>query len=230
MSVAIANCSQETPIQIDVYAEQKKSVGTIEVPKALLQSKRKPAIDSDKHLVDRTLRGDTRAYDLLVMKYQSRIARLVSVYIQDFDSAKDVVQESFFRAYKALTNYRGDSQFYTWLYRIAVNTSYNYLKANRNWLTRVETMEDNSQAEHAESKSLDPERASHNDDLKRGIHHAVAKLPLELRTVLMLREVEGLSYEQISEVVGCELGTVKSRISRARERVTEKTRHLYEKD
>jgi RNA polymerase sigma-70 factor (ECF subfamily) len=165
---------------------------------------------------------------MLVIKYQSRIARLVSVYIKDFDAARDVVQESFIRAYKALNNYRRESRFYTWLYRIAVNTSYNYLKSNKSRLTRMESIEGNLQAEQAESLFKNPEQSYQNDDLRRGIQRAVSLLPLELRSALVLREVEGMSYEQIAEVVGCELGTVKSRISRARERVVQKTKHLYE--
>lgn len=228
MSVAIASSLQTNPVEALLFgaegtfgiAEQLKGKGSTKETKT--------KTDSDSRLVKLTLEGDKQAFDLLVIKYQSRITRLVSVYIQDFDAAKDVVQESFFRAYKALRNYRRESQFYTWLYRIAVNTSYNYLKSNKSWMTRMESMEGNAQAEQAESQYLSPERAYQNDDLRQGIQRAVSLLPLELRSVLLLREVEGMSYEQIAVVVGCELGTVKSRISRARDRVVQKTAHLYE--
>lgn len=230
MSAATLNIAAENPVNAGLFALKIKTRGKSEsAKKTSLKNPKTKDVESDVYLVDRTLEGDKRAFDMLVVKYQTRIARLVAVYIQDFDAARDVVQESFIRAYKALHNYRRESQFYTWLYRIAVNTSYNYLKSNKSWMTRMESMEGNVQAEQAESQYLDPERSYQNDDLRRGIQRAVAQLPLDLRCVLLLREMEGLSYEQIAEIVGCELGTVKSRISRARERVVQKTTHLYER-
>jgi len=235
MSVVTAKCVQDYSGDFEAFSSKRKSLGIIEAPKVFARAEKKSQPEEDKkssdnYLVELTLNGDTRAYDMLVIKYQNRISRLVSVYIQDFDSARDVVQETFIRAYKALKNYRQESQFYTWLYRIAVNTSYNYLKSNKSRLTRMESIEDNHQAEQAESLYMDPEHARANEDLREGIHKAVSQLSLELRSVLLLRELEGLSYEQIAEIVGCELGTVKSRISRARDRVMQLTRHLYERD
>lgn len=227
MSVAITNRFNRNTVEVGNLARKEKVLGLVEVPK-VAPGRNNIEKDVDACLVARTLEGDTQAFDMLVIKYQSRIARLVSVYIKDFDAARDVVQESFIRAYKALNNYRRESRFYTWLYRIAVNTSYNYLKSNKSRLTRMESIEGNLQAEQAESLFKNPEQSYQNDDLRRGIQRAVSLLPLELRSALVLREVEGMSYEQIAEVVGCELGTVKSRISRARERVVQKTKHLYE--
>ncbi len=228
MSVNTVNFVPQDLVKAGLFARNQNVISTIKFEtKTQLQNKTKK--DGDTKLVELTLEGDKHAFDMLVIKYQTRISRLVSVYISDFDAAKDVVQESFIRAYKALHKYRRESQFYTWLYRIAVNTSYNYLKSNKSWLTRMESMEGNGQAEQAESNYLDPEQSYQNDVLRHGIQRAVAQLPLDLRSALLLREMEGLSYEQISEIVGCELGTVKSRISRARERVVEKTKHLYER-
>lgn len=227
MSVAIPNRFNSKTVEIGNLARKERVLGLVEVPKGPL-GRNKTEKDVDALLVTQTLEGDKQAFDMLVVKYQSRIARLVSVYIQDFDAARDVVQETFIRAYKALNNYRRESQFYTWLYRIAVNTSYNFLKSNKSWSTRMESIEGNLQVEQAESLFQNPEKSYQNDDLKRCIHRAVSLLPLELRSALLLREVEGMSYEQIAEVVGCELGTVKSRISRARDKVVQKTKHLYE--
>lgn len=192
------------------------------------ESARADSADVDRKLVKRTLAGDQRAFDLLFTKYQSRVSSVVSMYIKDFDTVKDVVQESFIRAYKALPNYRFESRFYTWIYRIAVNASLNHLKSNKSWMTRVGPLDDQIQDEQFAPQTEEPERTYHNEDLKRAIKRVVDRLPIELRTVLMLRETEGLNYEQIAQVVGCELGTVKSRISRARERVASKTEHLYQ--
>lgn len=186
-------------------------------------------VDTDKALLVRTMDGDTKAFDLLVKKYQGNISNVVSRYIQDFDAVKDVVQETFIRAYKALNSYRFESQFYTWLYRIAVNASYNYLKSNRSWMTKVSTQGEDFAYEQTASRILEPELSKSNDELKTFILKAVSSLPIELRTVLLLREREGLNYEQIAETIGCELGTVKSRIFRAREKVIQKTSHLYER-
>lgn len=230
MSVIKLNYAAENPANAGSFALTINARGRTE---SAIKTSRKnhtnTKLDSDICLVDQTLIGDKHAFDMLVVKYQTRISRLVSVYIQDPDAARDVVQESFIRAFKALRNYRRESQFYTWLYRIAVNTSYNYLKSNKNRMTRTESLEGNAEAERAESKYLDPERSYQNDALRQGIQCAFAQLPMDLRCVLLLREIEGLSYEQIAGIVCCELGTVKSRISRARERIIQKTNHLYER-
>jgi len=229
-SLNILNGAPANPAEAGLFNLKLRERRTNETNKPTRsKASNRPLTDSDVSLVNRTLDGNKKAFDMLVIKYQTRISRLVSVYIQDFDAARDVVQETFIRAYNALHNYRRESQFYTWLYRIAVNTSCNYLKSNKSWLTRMESMEGNVQAEQAESQYLDPEHSYQNDDLRDGIQRAVAQLPMDLRCVLLLREMEGMTYEQIAEIVGCELGTVKSRISRARERIVQKTEHLYER-
>lgn len=229
MSISTLTTASTSNVKAGLFSGNRKALLCAELPThAKAKARKKAEKDSDTRLVELTLQGQNKAFDMLVIKYQTRIMRLVSVYIQDSDAAKDVVQETFIRAYKALRNYRRESQFYTWLYRIAVNTSYNYLKSNKSWINRMESIEGNSQAERAESQFLDPERSYQNDNIRSGIHRAVSQLPLDLRCALLLREIEGLSYEQIAEVVGCELGTVKSRISRARERVVQKTAHLFD--
>jgi len=229
MTVASKNVLDINPIEVGQFSRtQWKEYLNAEGAEGASNSQSSKAADTDLHLVELTLNGDKKAFDMLVIKYQTRISRLVSHYIHDFDAVRDVVQESFIRAYKALSSFRRESKFYTWLYRIAINTSHNYIKSNKNWFTRMESMEDNSEASNAESQYLNPERSYQNDDLRRGIQQAVTQLPLDLRSVLMLREVEGLNYEQIAEIVGCEIGTVKSRIFRARKRIVEKTSHLYE--
>lgn len=190
--------------------------------------KAKP-INPDASLVWRTLSGETAAFDQLVIKYKNNITNLVGSYVKDFDMVKDVVQETFIRAYNALGKYRFESKFYTWLYRIAVNTSYSYLSSQQSWLTKVEPMENHSDYEYVGPITLEPEKSSLNDDLRDAINMSISKLPIKLRTALLLRETEGLSYEEISSVLSCELGTVKSRISRAREHVMADLSHLYEK-
>jgi len=186
--------------------------------------------NDDLTLVKRFQAGDTSAFDRLVLRYQSRIARVVGVSFQDADMVKDVVQETFLRAYRGLGAFRHDSQFYTWLYRIAINTSYYFLKKGR----RFEDAEDiDDYIGHSEnalaSTHAGPDAAALNADLKTAINRAIARLPQDLKQALVLRELEGMSYEQIAQVMGCRVGTVKSRISRARDQVMEKTRHLYER-
>jgi len=184
--------------------------------------------NSDELLVGRFLLGDTQAFDMLVIKHQQAIVRVVSIYIHDHDAVKDVVQDTFIKAYKGLKNFRRDSQFYTWLYRIAVNTALSNFKANRHY----RNMLDIDEAFHPESitnlTSIEtPEKNALNDELRHAIKQAVERLPLALRSSLLLREQEGLSYEQIADVVGCRIGTVRSRISRAREQIVTATEFLY---
>ena len=184
--------------------------------------------DEDSVLIAKVQAGDKRAFDLLVQKHQRGIARVVSQYLKDPDTINDVVQETFIRAYKGLARFRQDSQFYTWLYRIAVNTAYNQLRTVQRWQNMVDIDDDYHQGELAEPLSIGgPDRDLHNEDLGAAIKRAVNRLPLELKTALLLRELEDMSYEQIAEVVNCRVGTVKSRISRAREQVMKRTEHLY---
>lgn len=177
---------------------------------------------SDQQLVARVQKGDSRAFDLLVLKYQHRIFALISRYVRDSDEVQDVAQEAFIKAYRALPKFRGDSAFYTWLYRIAINTAKNYLVSrNRRPPATDIDVED---AEHFESASSlrdieNPENALYGEELKLVVERAIKALPEDLRTAVTLREFDGLSYEDIADVMECPVGTVRSRIFRAREAI-----------
>ena len=178
--------------------------------------------EEDQQLVERVQRGDKRAFDLLVLKYQHKILGLIVRFVRDPHEAQDVAQEAFIKAYRALANFRGDSQFYTWLYRIAINTEKNYLVARGR-----RPPESDISAEDAEFMDGDhdlkdiesPERLMLRDEIEATVHRAIAALPEDLRTALTLREFDGLSYEDIAAVMQCPVGTVRSRIFRAREAV-----------
>ncbi len=187
------------------------------------------APDSDKQLVARVKKGDKRAFDLLVLKYQYKVHAIVSRYISDFDEVNDVVQEAFIKAYRALGKFRGESQFYTWLYRIAVNTAKNYLVARnrRPPANDVEVDEAEFYAGSDPLKDVDtPENLFFRDELERVVDESIQALPEDLRTALTLREFEGLSYEDIAAVMDCPVGTVRSRIFRAREAIDNRVREL----
>jgi RNA polymerase sigma-70 factor (ECF subfamily) len=187
------------------------------------------AKDTDKLLVARVQKGDKRAFDLLVMKYQYKVHAIVSRYVKDFDEVNDVVQEAFIKAYRALAKFRGESAFYTWLYRIAVNTAKNYLVA-RNRRPPASDVDAEEAAFYEGSEKLrdidSPENLLYRDELEAVVDSAIKNLPEDLRTAVTLREFEGLSYEEIAEVMGCPVGTVRSRIFRAREAIDEKIRLL----
>ncbi len=177
---------------------------------------------TDQQLVKRVQQGDKRAFDLLVLKYQHKIFGLISRYIRDESEIKDVAQEAFIKAYRALPRFRGESAFYTWLYRIAINTAKNYLvsRSRRPPGTDIDVAD----AEHFEGVSPlkdieNPENALYGNELKAVVDRAMDALPDDLRTALTLREFEGLSYEDIADVMECPVGTVRSRIFRAREAV-----------
>ncbi|MDP1521272.1 RNA polymerase sigma factor RpoE [Porticoccus litoralis] len=187
------------------------------------------AADSDKLLVARVQKGDKRAFDLLVMKYQYKVHAIVSRYIKDFDEVNDVVQEAFIKAYRALAKFRGESAFYTWLYRIAVNTAKNYLvaKNRRPPASDVDAEEADFYEGSERLRDIDsPENLLYRDELEIAVDQAIKNLPEDLRTAVTLREFEGLSYEEIAEVMDCPVGTVRSRIFRAREAIDEKIRLL----
>jgi len=184
---------------------------------------------SDSQLVARVQKGDKQAFDLLVLKHQYKVHAIISRYIKDFDEVNDVVQEAFIKAYRALENFRGESAFYTWLYRIAVNTAKNYLVSRNRRppsldidATSSQYSEENSQLQDHDS----PENILYKDELESIISNAIKELPEDLRTALMLREFEDLSYEQISDIMDCPVGTVRSRIFRAREALEEKISKL----
>jgi RNA polymerase sigma-70 factor (ECF subfamily) len=185
----------------------------------------------DQELVRRVQSGDKKAFDVLVMKYQQRIVKLISRYVRDQDEVLDVAQEAFIKAYRAMANFRGDSAFYTWLYRIAINTAKNYLVAQgrRPPATDVDA-DEASYVEGGErlSESDTPEKLVQRDEVERVIFDTIEGLPEELRTAITLREMEGLSYEDIAVTMDCPIGTVRSRIFRAREAIEAKLKPLLE--
>lgn len=177
---------------------------------------------SDKKLVERVQKGDKGAFDLLVLKYQHKIVNLVMRYVRDPELALDIAQEAFIKAYRALPRFRGDSAFYTWMYRIAVNTAKNHLAAQRRRPMDVELdLQDPEQYDlHAKLKETDtPEGVTLSNELKESVERAIAALPEDLRTAIILRELEGMSYEEIAQTMECPVGTVRSRIFRARDAI-----------
>ena len=186
----------------------------------------------DQQLVERVQRGDKHAFDLLVAKYQRKLGRLISRFVRDTGEAEDVTQEAFIKAYRALPGFRGDSAFYTWLYRIGINTAKNYLLANKR-RAPTSTPFDAEEAESFEDAGLlheisTPENELMSKQVVSVVQAALQQLPEDLRSALTLREIEGLSYEEIASVMNCPVGTVRSRIFRAREAVAEKLRPLLE--
>jgi RNA polymerase sigma-70 factor (ECF subfamily) len=186
----------------------------------------------DLELVKRVQRGDKTAFDVLVLKYQHRIGAVIGRFVPDYAESQDIAQESFIRAYRAIANFRGDSQFYTWLYRIAVNTAKNHLVAmKRRPPTSDVEAED---AEHFSGGRMQdnatPERELLREEIAREVSQTVAGLPEELRTAITLREMDGLSYEEIAEAMDCPIGTVRSRIFRAREAIDARLRPLMDSE
>ena len=187
--------------------------------------------EADQQLVERVQKGDKRAFDVLVLKYQHRIYSLVTRFIRDPDEVQDVVQEAFIKAYRALPGFRGESAFFTWLYRIAINTAKNYLVSRSRRPPGADV--DIEDAEYLESAGAlrdlaGPENQLMTEQLRAVIDKAIRALPEDLRTALTLREFEGLSYEEIAEVMRCPVGTVRSRIFRAREAVDNEILPLIE--
>jgi len=186
----------------------------------------------DQELVVRVQRGDKRAFDILVRKYQHKIVQLIVRYIKDQNEAQDVAQESFIKAYRALPKFRGDSAFYTWLYRIAINTAKNHLvaRSRRSADTEIDA-QDAEQYEHAvRLKEQDtPEHILLSEEIAQTIKTAIDELPEELRVAISLREFEGMSYEEIAQTMDCPVGTVRSRIFRAREAIDKKLNPLLDK-
>jgi len=184
----------------------------------------------DQQLVVRAQQGDKRAYELLVLKYQRKLARLLSRLVGDPAEVEDVTQEAFIKAYRALPSFRGESAFYTWLYRIGINTAKNYLVAMGR-RAPTSTGFDNEEAENFEDADQlrdanTPEDELHGKEIAAVVNHAMDALPEDLRTAITLREIEGLSYEEIASVMNCPIGTVRSRIFRAREAIATELRPL----
>ena len=186
----------------------------------------------DPLLVRRAQAGDRRAFDLLVLRYQHRLAKLIGRYVRDHSEVMDVAQESFIKAYRALPNFRGDSAFYTWLYRIAINTAKNHLVSRgRRTLEGAIDLDDAEQyAENVELRDLaSPERILLRDEIERTVIEAIDELPEDLRVAITLRELEGMSYEDISATMECPIGTVRSRIFRARDAINKRLEPLIGK-
>lgn len=185
----------------------------------------------DQRLVDRVQRGDKQAFDVLVTKYQHKIVKLIMRYVRDPSEALDVSQEAFIKAYRALPNFRGDSAFYTWLYRIAVNTAKNHIVSmNRKPLEYdLDTQNSDGYELNPRLRNEDtPERIAQRDELRQVLSDAIDALPEELRTAIVLREIEGLSYEAIAHAMECPVGTVRSRIFRARDAIDKSIRSLMD--
>ncbi len=185
--------------------------------------------DTDHELVKRVQAGDSRAFDLLVRKYQHKMTSVISRFVNDWAESQDVAQEAFIRAYRAIGNFRGESAFYTWLYKIATNTAKNYLVSQGRRPPTDDVQVDDAVHLDAAVRLKDsstPERELMRQEIERTVFETVEALPEELRQAITLREVDGLSYEEIAESMNCPIGTVRSRIFRAREAIDEKLRPL----
>lgn len=190
-----------------------------------------PVNSSDQVLVERVKQGDKRAFDLLVLKYQHKIVNLVMRYVRDPSEAQDVTQEAFLKAYRAIPRFRGDSAFYTWLYRIAINTAKNHLVSmSRRPIEYNLDLQDSEQNSISNKLRDDdsPEGLLLRDELRQTMEDCVAALPEELRLAITLREAEGLSYEEIAQTMDCPVGTVRSRIFRAREAIDKSIKPLLD--
>jgi RNA polymerase sigma-70 factor (ECF subfamily) len=186
----------------------------------------------DQKLVVRVQKGDKTAFDLLVRKYQHKVAKLVSRYVRDRREVEDVTQEAFIKAYRAIGGFRGESAFYTWLYRIAVNTAKNYLESQSRRPPGSDMEIEGAELIESGAGLRDqatPERQMLTNEIATTVHRVLEHLPPDLRTAITLREIEGMSYEEIAEVMDCPIGTVRSRIFRAREAIDHELRPLLER-
>lgn len=198
-----------------------------------------PPPDSDAMLVQRTLAGEQRAYELLVMKYQRRVERLIGRMVRDSDLVQDIAQETFIRAYRALAQFRGDAQFYTWLYRIAVNTAKKQLmelkrdplvyQSQLNSGDEDETSSTERELNSGVADTETPEAVLASKEIAQAVNAVMDALPEELRMAITLREIEGLSYEEIALALDCPIGTVRSRIFRAREAISTRIKPMLDR-
>ena len=220
------------PATVDAIAVSEgmtESTGAMEAGRAAGKEGALGEGQIDQLLVERVQEGDKRAFDLLIQKYQHRIVALISRYVSDPSEALDVAQEAFIKAYRAIGNFRGDSAFYTWLYRIAINTA-------KNWLVARNRRPPASDIDAADAEQYDidsplkerstPENELLREEIEKTVYDTIAALPDDLRTAIMLREIEGMSYEEIATTMECPIGTVRSRIFRAREAIDEKLKPL----
>src|SRR5471030_894687 len=188
--------------------------------------------DSDLKLVERVQRGERAAFDLLVLRYQHKVLKLIMRYVHDASEAEDIAQEAFVKAYRALQSFRGDSAFYTWLYRIAINTAKNYLVAQgrRPPSSDVDVNEaENFESGGALKEISNPENLMLSEELRQIVFRTIEALPEDLRMAITLRELDGLSYEEIATIMDCPVGTVRSRIFRAREAIDNKVQPLIQR-
>jgi RNA polymerase sigma factor RpoE len=214
------------------YTENRLGAIDEEQPRGFREGRRMSERDIDQQLVERAQQGDKHAFELLVSKYQRKLGRLLSRFIRDAGEVEDVTQEAFIKAYRALPSFRGDSAFYTWLYRIGINTAKNYLAATG----RRAPTSTNYDAEEAEAfddgdqlRDLNtPENLLMSKQIAQTVNQSMDRLPEELRAAIMLREIEGMSYEDIAKIMDCPIGTVRSRIFRAREAIAEQLRPLLD--
>ncbi len=237
-----ALCRQKTSLTLlddgNFSRRRQNSGGEIHSPQPVGQAQRGKTERScmseaqvDQLLVERVQKGDKHAFVLLINKYQHRIVSLVSRYVSDHAEALDVAQEAFIKAYRAIGNFRGDSAFYTWLYRIAINTAKNWLVAQKRRPPASDIDAADAEQYDIDSRLKDrstPEHELLRDEIKKMVYDTIAQLPDDLRTAIMLREMEGMSYEDIAITMDCPIGTVRSRIFRAREAIDEKLRPLVE--
>ncbi len=190
------------------------------------------ADESDLSLVRRVQRGDKVAFDLLVLKYQHKVVKLVMRYVRSPAEAEDIAQEAFIKAYRALPQFRGDSAFYTWLYRISINTAKNAIAARERSPVEYDLdLQDNESSWEAQSRLRDPDTPEGlvlTEEIRQTVNSAIDQLPEDLRTAIVLRELEGLSYEEIAAAMECPVGTVRSRIFRAREAIDRRLREVFE--
>jgi RNA polymerase sigma-70 factor, ECF subfamily len=187
--------------------------------------------DSDQILVERVQHGEAAAFDLLVVRYQHKVLKLIMRYVHDSVEAEDVAQEAFIRAYRALPSFRGDSAFYTWLYRIAINTAKNALVASRRRPIDYSLDRQDGEDYVMQARLKDPETPEGlllTEEIQNTVNSAIENLPEDLRTAIVLRELEGMSYEEIAKAMECPVGTVRSRIFRAREAIDRKLRPIFD--